>query len=136
MSANISALSTVNPVIVYSALGFYGIVIFAVLLYVYQKFSGASRLLDSLRKDWESAESTHKNLLTEAKAHVSKLTPSAATTMTLAAATSGNRSVTFDTRNQVVAMGRKGFKTSDIARACALPEADVDVLLGVARIQR
>ena len=133
MSANASALSTVNPVIVYSALGFYGILIAAVLLYVYQKFSGASRLLDSLKKDWESAETTHKSLLTQAKEHVTKLTPPATPAVVVAAAP---RSVNFDIRNQVVAMGRKGFMPADIARACAMSEADVDVLLGLARIQR
>ena len=133
MSANVSALSAVNPIVVYSVLGFYGIVIFAVLLYVYNKFSGAARLLDSLKKDWESAETTHKDMLTQAREHVSKLTP--APTAFNAAAGSA-RSVNFDTRHQVIAMGRKGFQTADIARACAIPEADVDVLLGLARIQR
>jgi hypothetical protein len=53
-----------------------------------------------------------------------------------AQAMAGQRSVTFDTRNQVIAMGRKGFSASDIGRACAMPEADVEVLLGLVRIQR
>jgi hypothetical protein len=133
MLANASALSTVNPIVVYSALGFYGILMAAVLLYVYHKFSGASRLLDSLQKDWDSAETNHKTLLIQAKEHVSKLAPAAPA---LSPVTAGPRSVTFDTRNQVIAMGRKGFQAGDIARACAMPEADVDVLLGLARIQR
>src|SRR5262245_53440095 len=75
MLANVSVLSAVNPIVVYSVLGFYGILIFAVLLYVYNKFSGAARLLDSLKKDWESAATTHKDMLTQAREHVSKLTP-------------------------------------------------------------
>jgi len=133
MLANIS-LSTLNPVIVYGVLGLYGILILAVLLYVYHKFRGASRLLNSLMKDWSSAESSHKSLLTQAKEHVSKFTPPASPA--LAVAPGGTRSVTFDTRNQVIAMGRKGFSPADIGRACAIPEADVDVLLGLARIQR
>jgi hypothetical protein len=132
MLANVSALSAVNPIVVYGVLAFYGIVIFAVLLYVYNKFSGAARLLESLRKDWESAETTHKDMLAQAKEHVSKLTPAPAALNAAATA----RSVNFDTRHQVMAMGRKGFQTADIARACAMPEADVDVLLGLARIQR
>ena len=133
MSANASALSAVNPIVVYAVLAFYGILILAVLLYVYNKFSGAARLLDSLKKDWESAEVTHKDMLTQAKEHVSKLTPAPSA---LSAATAAARAVNFDTRHQVMAMGRKGFQTADIARACAIPEADVDVLLGLARIQR
>ena len=135
MSANASVPLTVNPLIVYSALAFYGVFIMAVLLYVYRKFSGASRLLDSLKKDWDSAESTHKSLLTQAKEHVSKLTPAKAEP-TIAISGGGRGGVTFDTRNQIIAMGRKGFTAGDIARACAMPEADVDVLLGMARIQR
>ena len=133
MLANVSVLSAVNPIVLYSVLGFYGILILTVLVYVYHKFSGAARLLDSLRKDWESAENTHKDLLTQAKEHVSKLTP-APTALNVAA--NSARSVNFDTRHQVMAMGRKGFETAEIARACAISEADVDVLLGLARIQR
>jgi len=132
MLANVSALSAVNPIVVYGVLAFYGILILAVLLYVYNKFSGAARLLESLKKDWESAEITHKTMLTQAKEHVSKLTPAPSVLNAAGAA----RSVNFDTRHQVMAMGRKGFQTADIARACAIPEADVDVLLGLARIQR
>ena len=134
MSANASALSTVNPVIVYAALVLYGILIAAGLFYVYRKFSGAGRLLERLKKDWDSAQSGHQNLLAAAKEQVRKLAPAPAAAFAIAAA--GTRSVTFDTRNQVIAMGRKGFVTRDIARACAMPEADVDVLLGLARIQR
>jgi ABC-type phosphate transport system permease subunit len=133
MWANVSVLSAVNPIVVYSVLGFYGILIFAVLLYVNHKFSGAAKLLNSLKKDWESAETTHKDMLTQAREHVSKLTP----VPTVLNATAGSaRSVNFDLRHQVMAMGRKGFQTADIARACAIPEADVDVLLGLARIQK
>jgi hypothetical protein len=135
MSANASVLSTVNPLIVYSALSFYGIVIAAVLFYVYRRFSGASRMLNSLQKDWDSAESSHKSLVNQAKEHVSKLAPAKAE-FTQPLNGSSSRSVTFDIRNQIVAMGRKGFTAGDIARACAMPEADVDVLLGLARIQR
>lgn len=134
MSVNGSAVLMANPIVIYSTLAAYGLIIVAVLLYVYRKFSGANLLLQSLKKDWDSAEVTHSNLLTQAKEHVSKLTPSAA--MPQASISAGARSVTFDTRNQVMAMGRKGFSAADISRACAMPEADIDVLLGLARIER
>ena len=133
MLANVSVLSAVSPIVVYSVLGFYGILILSVLLYVYHKFSGTARLLESLKKDWESAETTHKDMLTQAKEHVSKLAP-VPTPLNVGAGSA--RSMNFDLRHQVMAMGRKGFQTGDIARACAIPEADVDVLLGLARIQR
>jgi len=134
MSANASALLTVNPIVIYSVLGMYGLLIVAVMLYVHRKFSGAKLLLNSLKTDWDSAESNHHNLLKQAKDHVSKL--ALAPSPALMTAAGPARLVSFDTRNQVIAMGRKGFTTSDIARTCAMPEADVDVLLGLARIQR
>ena len=133
MSVNASAVLTANPIVIYSVLGFYGLINVAVLLYLYRKFSGTKLLLDSLKKDWESAEENHSKLLKQAKDHVSKLAPAAPSS---ANSSLTARSVTFDTRNQVIAMGRKGFAAADIARACAMPEADVDVLLGLARIQR
>ena len=132
MSVNASAVLTANPIVIYSVLGFYGLINVAVLLYLYRKFSGTKLLLDSLKKDWDSAEESHSKLLKQAKDHVSKLTPAAPSS----AISSTARSVTFDTRNQLIAMSRKGFAPGDIARACAMPEADVDVLLGLARIQR
>ena len=132
MLVNASAALIANPIIIYSTLGFYGLIIVAVLLYVYRKFSAAHLLLDSLKKDWESADLNHNKLLMQAKDHVSKLTPAVVPEPAFAAA--GPRSVTFDTRNQVISMGRKGFSPADISRACSMPEADVDVLLGLARI--
>jgi hypothetical protein len=123
-----------NPIVIYSTLAFYGLIIVAVLLYVYRKFSGANLLLQSLQKDWASAELTHSRMLDQAKEHVTKLSVPAA--VPPAPPSTTPRSVSFDTRNQVIAMGRKGFSAADIARACSMPEADVDVLLGFARIQR
>ena len=134
MSLTASAVLTANPIVIYSVLGFYGLINVAVLLYLYRKFSGTKLLLDSLKKDWESAEQNHSKLLKQAKDHVIKLAPSVAPSSAMSSMTA--RSLTFDTRNQVIAMGRKGFAAADIARACAMPEADVDVLLGLARIQR
>ena len=134
MSVNASAVLMANPIVIYSTLALYGLIIVAVLLYVYRKFSGANLLLESLKKDWAFAEINHSKALDQAKEHVTKLaTPSNATPAVVSA---GPRSVTFDARNQVIAMGRKGFTVADIARACSMPEADVDVLLGFARIQR
>ena len=134
MLANGSGHLILNPLVIYITLGVYGLLIGAVVFYVYRKFNGASLLLRSLSKDWASAENSHKGLLDEAREHVSKLATAPAPS--LAVSLSGPRSVTFDIRNQVIAMGRKGVVAADIARACAMPEADVDVLLGMARIQR
>ena len=134
MSVNASAALTANPIVIYSTLAFYGLIIVAVLLYVYRKFSGASLLLQGLQKDWKSAEFNHIKLLDQAKEHVTKLSVPAPVAPSAVSTTP--RSVSFDTRNQVIAMGRKGFSAADISRACSMPEADIDVLLGFARIQR
>ena len=45
-------------------------------------------------------------------------------------------SVNIDIRNQVVAMGKKGFTATEIAKTCGMQEGDVEVLLGMARLQK
>jgi hypothetical protein len=42
----------------------------------------------------------------------------------------------LDIRNQVVAMGKKGFTAPEIAKTCGLQEGHVEVLLGMARLQK
>jgi len=49
---------------------------------------------------------------------------------------SKSATVNFDTRNQVVAMGKKGFGAAEIAKTCGLQEGDVEVLLGMSRLQK
>jgi hypothetical protein len=44
--------------------------------------------------------------------------------------------VGFDTRNQVVAMAKRGIGLNDIARSCGLHEGEVEILLGMARLLR
>src|SRR5262245_61069990 len=39
-------------------------------------------------------------------------------------------------REHVVTLSRKGFAAPDIARVCSIPESDVNVLLGFARLHR
>src|SRR5579872_1940762 len=87
MSVNASAVLMANPIVIYSTLALYGLIIVAVLLYVYRKFSGANLLLESLKKDWAFAEINHSKALDQAKEHVSKLAVSP--TATPAVASSG-----------------------------------------------
>jgi hypothetical protein len=134
MSGNASVLSTINPIVVYSVLGFYGIFMAAAVLFVYQKFRSANRLLVALHKDWENAQSAHLELLNEAKAKFSSLAPITVHPAT-PASESRPRTVSFDTRNQIRSMGRKGLSAADIARACSMTEAEINVLLGLSRIQ-
>ena len=54
MSANASALSMNNPILVYSILWFYGVFTTVVLLYFYQQFTATKRLLMTLTEEWET----------------------------------------------------------------------------------
>ena len=41
-----------------------------------------------------------------------------------------------DVRNRVVAMANRGNTLTDIAQSCSLQEGEVDVILGMARLER
>ena len=133
MSVNALSLLTLNPIIVNLELGLYGLLLVCVFAYVHVKFRKAGRALAALQKDWASAESMHTGLLESAQNRITKLAvePSSVKPYATSAAP-----VTVDTRSQVTAMGRRGFPVSEIARSCGLPEGEVDVLLGMARMQR
>ena len=135
MPANISLPLTVSwaPMHVYVTLAIYGVAIAGLLLYIHRKFSKAQLLLAGLSQDWQSAESQHKLLLTQAKERVSKLEPAPAGASATPAA---RRTITTDARNQIAKAGRKGLSTPEIARSCGIPEADVEVLLGIEALQR
>ena len=97
MSLNASAALIANPAVIYSTLALYGLLLLVVLLYVSRKFSGAKLLLNSLKKDWDSAETTHTKLMKDANEHVSRLAQSA--TNAPDRTFTGPKPVTFDTRN-------------------------------------
>ncbi len=118
-----------NPVVIYSVLALYGVVTIVVLAYVRARFKTATKALTSLKKEWASAESLHAGFVGKAQEEISKLSVTAAPV-------APKTGVDFDVRNQVIAMGKKGFVTTDIARSCNLPEGDVEVLLGMSRLQR
>lgn len=133
MLANDLNLSIHSPILIYSFLTLYGVVTAAVLTYVHAKFRIATKTLNLLKSEWDSAESRHAGFVGAAQQQISKLavaTPPAAPVVVRHAA------VGFDTRNQVVAMAKRGMNISDIGRACGLHEGEVEVLLGMARLQR
>jgi len=86
----------------------------------------------------DSAESMHTGLLETAQQRLERLAVEPAGTMPapVACTTTAGAAVTADTRTQVAAMGRRGIPIPEIARSCGLPEGEVDVLLGMARMQR
>lgn len=134
MSANASSLLTLNPIIVYATLGLYGLLFAFLFLYVHNRFSASTRVLSLLKNDWADADSKHSELVDSAQERIGRLSvefPGRAQ-----AQPPVSRTVTSDTRTQVVSMGRKGLGLAEIARNTGLPEGEVDVLLGLARMQR
>jgi hypothetical protein len=132
VSTNTFVLLIHNPIAV--TLSVYVITLAFILTYVHAKFSKANRLLRIVQQDWNSAQTSHASLLTEARDHVTKL--SVSKPAKAFAITSNRPAVNVDLRHQVIAMGKKGFSTSEISRSCGLPESEVGVLLGLARLEK
>jgi hypothetical protein len=86
-----------------------------------------------MQKEWVRAESAHAALLQEIRHRLANLTMETAAARTFAPEPAP---VTEDVRNQVAAMGRRGIAASEIASSCGLPEGEVDVLLGMSRLQK
>ena len=132
MLANDSNLSLHNSTLIYSFLAFYGLLTVLILTYVRGKFRKASKTLRVLADEWQSAQSRHTGFVGLAQEHLSKLSAPAP----LPALPARPSSVNFDMRNQVVAMAKRGIAPSEIGRSCGLHEGEVEVLLGMVRIQR
>jgi len=132
VSANASSLLTLNPIIVYATLGLYGLLFAFMFLYLHGRFRASNKVLALIKTDWAAAESKHTGLVETAQDHLSRLTvegPARAQTPVA-------MPVSTDTRTQVIAMGKKGLGITEISRSTGLPEGEVDVLLGLARMQR
>ena len=134
MSANASNLLTLNPIIVYATLALYGLLFAFMFLYVHNRFKTSSRVLSLLTNDWADAESKHADLVETAHGRIARL--SVEIPARVQAQQPDMKMVTSDTRTQVVAMGKRGLGVAEIARNTGLPEGEVDVLLGLARMQR
>jgi hypothetical protein len=124
-------LSIRNPLLVYSALALYGVMMLMLIAYVHAKFRTAAKALKRLQTDWDSAASTHESFVGVARERLAKLHSNPAAAQAPRHATIG-----VDIRYQVVAMAKRGTAITDIARTCGLQEGEVDVILGMARLQR
>ena len=47
-----------------------------------------------------------------------------------------NTAVNFDVRNEVIAMAKRGIAPPEIARSCGVTEGEVEIVLGIIRLQR
>jgi len=131
VQANDLSLSAHNPMLIYTVLALYGLLTIAVLAYVRTRFRTATGILKTLQVEWDNAESRHAGFVGKAQEQIAKLAVPAPVVAAVK-----NVGLSFDLRNQVVAMGKKGFKSLEIARSCGLHEGEVDVLLSMARLQK
>ncbi len=131
MQANDLSLSVHNPMLIYTVLALYGLLTITVLAYVRTRFRTATGILKTLQVEWDNAESRHAGFVGKAQEQIAKLAVPAPVVAAVK-----NVGLSFDLRNQVVAMGKKGFKSLEIARSCGLHEGEVDVLLSMARLQK
>jgi hypothetical protein len=129
VQANDLNLSIHSPILIYSFLALYGLLTILILVYVQTKFRSATKILEILQTEWDTADSRHAGFVGKAQEQIAKLAAPAPSP-------SKPASINFDMRNQVVAMGKKGFTAIDIAKTCGLQEADVEVLLGMTRLQQ
>ncbi len=132
MLANDLNLSIHNPILIYSFLAVYGLLTALIVTYVHARFRTASNKLKRLAAEWKDAESRHVGFLGAAREQLSKLTATAP----VPALGARNTAVDLDVRNQVAAMAKRGVVPTEIARSCGLHEGEVEVLLGMARLQR
>ena len=133
MPASDLSLSIRNTIFVYSALALYGLLTVVLIAYVHAKFRTAAKSLKLVQSEWQTAQSKHDTFVGDAQEKLSKLraTPAAATVLPPRTSAIGP-----DARRQIVAMAKRGMKTNDIARNCGLHEGEVEVILGMARLER
>jgi hypothetical protein len=132
--ANDLNLSIHSSTLIYSFLALYGLLTVVILTYVHAKFRSTAKTLKLLAAEWQNAESSHAGFIGAAREQLSRLSVPAPAPVPVLPVRHG--SVNFDLRSQVVAMAKKGIAAPEIARSCGLHEGEVEVVLGMVRIQR
>src|SRR3989442_15432576 len=117
--ANDLSLSIHNPILVYSFLGLYGLLMLLLITYVHARFRVASKTLKLLQTEWQSAESKHSTFVGIAQERLSKLRVAAPAA---AASSAKTGAIGLDVRRQIVAMAKRGITANDISRTCGLQE--------------
>jgi hypothetical protein len=123
-----------NPVLVYSLFALYGVMMLLIVAYVHSKFRKASKTLQLLQTEWTMAETKHASIVDAAQERLSKFSAPAPAPAPAASGRKGG--IGSDIRTQIVGMAKRGIRPNDIARACGMEESEVDVVLGMARLQR
>jgi hypothetical protein len=118
--------------LIYVFLALYGVLTVVILTYVHAKFRLATKALQMLQTEWHTAASRHAGFVGAAKEQLSKLAEPAP----VPAMPPRKNDVNFNVRNQVVVMAKRGIGPIEIGRSCGLHEGEVEVVLGMARLQK
>ena len=121
---------------IYLALCLCGLSIISLAYYVRRKFQLTSVALGTLNKEWQDAEASFFNIADVARQQISSLKSAPLSPAVELPANQSAVAIDFDLRSRVVAMAKRGGEVSVIARSAGLTEAEVDVLLGMSRIER
>ena len=133
METNVFLLSTPEKIGIYLTLGLCGLLVMLLALHAQRKFSRASRALgtlNTLNKEWEEAQTKFFEAEAQAQDHVGALSLAQHS----ATPEAPSAEIGFDLKNQVTSMAKRGAATAAIARSANLTEAEVDVVLGMARL--
>ena len=114
---------------IYLALGLCGLSIVFLALHVQRRFVRASGALTTLNREWAEAQAQFMNL-----AEVAQRQMSTQTVHEKAPPQEPVGEISSGLRNQITAMSRNGAAAEDIARTAGLSEAEINVLLGMARV--
>lgn len=115
---------------IYLTLLLVGLSVIALANYIRRKFRSANGKLATLDKEWTSAQSEFLEAAAAARERLSTFVPSQAEP----AAGRPQVEVGSGLRKRVVALRKKGQSPPEIAGALGLTEAEVDVLIGMARL--
>lgn len=113
---------------VYIVLGVCVLLTGASLLLVSAEFRRTSRMLAALKQEWSTAETQFGSLAEEARQRLGTL-------KTVNPVTQPSPALSVDVRSRVQAMARRGVPVAEISRSSGLNEAEVEVLIGLSRLQ-
>ena len=130
MGTNVFLLSMPDAVGIYLALGLCGLSIVFLALHVQRKFVRASGVLTRLNREWQDAQAQFLNL-----AEVAQRQMANQPVHDKAPPREPGGEISAGLRKQITTMSRNGAAAEDIARTAGLSEAEINVLLGMSRVE-
>ncbi len=135
MPTNVYLPSMPDQIGIYLALGLCGLSIIFLALHVQRKFVRASGALTALNREWEDAQARFFKIAEAAQKQIGSLEIEPHLVGRQVSRQESSGEISFAVRNRVIAMGKSGATPGDIARSAGLEEAEVNVLLGMSRVE-